>query len=114
MPYENLILFSGTYHAGRVFPGRTGQQGLILPHLVCLPVLYRGVLGYSPSTVNRENGFLLRYNSSEQLWVETNHCRHLKLGMVNIILGVRCCSGTNINVGYEKQRALPEECLPLS
>lgn len=114
VPYENLIVFSGTYHPGRAFPGRTGQQGLILPDFVYLPVLYHGALGYTPSTVNREKGFLLRYNSSEQLWGVTNRCRHLKLGKVNPILGVRCCSGADISVGHEKQRALPAECLPPS
>lgn len=30
------ILCSGTYHMGRAFPGRTRQQGLLLPDLVCL------------------------------------------------------------------------------
>lgn len=114
MPYENLILFCGTYSTGRVFPGRTGQQGLILPDLTCLPVLCHGALGYSPSTVNRGKCFILRYNSSEQVSEETIHCRHLKSGMVNPMLGVRCWSGANINVMYEKQQALPEEYLPLN
>lgn len=75
-----------------------------------LPVLCCAALGFIPSTANKEKGFLPRYNSSEQDWEEKNHCRHLKLGRVNPVLRVWCCSGANINVRNEKLWALPEEC----
>lgn len=102
--------YSMHYSTGKVFPGRTGQQGPLLPALVFLPVLCCAALGPIPSTVNREKGFLSRYNSSEQVWEEKNHCRHLKLDRMNPMLRVWCCSGANINVRNEKLWALPEEC----
>lgn len=104
--------YSMDYSTGKVFPGRTGQQGPILPAVVCLPVLCCAALGTIPSTANRENSFLPRHNSSEQVWEEKNHCRHLELGRVNPMLRVWCCSGANINVRNEKLWAVPEEWIP--
>lgn len=89
LPRGNLILFHGLQYRQSV-PRQKWAAGT---HPACLSVscstvLCCAALGHAPSTGNREKGFLPRCNSSEQVWEEKNHCRHLKLGRVNPMLSV--------------------------
>lgn len=78
------------YSTGRVFPGRSGQQGPILPALVCLAVLCCAVqlLAMLPPQETGRKVFFQGVIHLSKFGKRKNHCRHLKLVRVNPMLSV--------------------------